>query len=338
MRAAAASARRRAARPAARGPPPACSPSSGGAGLRGAPPTSSTSSVWPWTSRWWKTFCSTPRSAASSGSTTAVRRRAPRPAASPSAGALGADDPLELGEHALGRDPREPGRAAGAPPRAVSGSSSSSSSTARRAARSVRSGSSASAAAQTIRSRRASRSARPPCGSSSSPPASGSAIALIVKSRAARSAARSPSRSAHEVDVPGAGRGPTTRQAPNAPESSNAVPRAARAIARGRRLGVAGHARRRGRSSSRPSSAVAHGAADEPRRLAGQRLARGLERVASWRVDPRHARRDPAGHLVVDRAEPPRDLLGEDPLAALARRSARPRRPPRPRRRRRGRP
>ena len=79
----------------------------------------------------------------------AARRRS-RPCASisrsPARGRSAADDPLELGEHALGRDAGEPGRVAARPPPPSSGSSSSSSSTARRAARSVRSGSSASAA------------------------------------------------------------------------------------------------------------------------------------------------------------------------------------------------
>ena len=55
---------------------------------------------------------------------------------------------------------------------------------------------------------------------------------------------------------------------------------------------------------------VAHGAADEPGPLARQRLAQ-RDQARGTRA------RDAAGDLVVDRAEPARPLLGEDPLAAL---------------------
>ena len=59
---------------------------------------------------------------------------------------------------------------------------------------------------------------------------------------------------------------------------------------------------------------VAHRAADQPRLAAGQRLARRLERVHRCSLGTRAD--DPARDLVVDRAHPPRQLLGEDAVAA----------------------
>ena len=110
--------------------------------------------------------------------------------------------------------------------------------------------------------------------------------------------------------------GPTTRQAPNAPDSSKAKPPVARAIALAASRGspVERDVDVVGGPAEQP---VAHGAADEPRLTAGQRLARAALRAApAHRVLPRHARGDPARDLVVDGAEPPGDLLGQDPLAA----------------------
>ena len=124
------------------------SPSSPRAGPRASVSStvrSSTSSVCPYTSRWWKRFCSTPRSASSSGSTTAVAPSScssSRPARAP----RGGDDPAQLREHALGRDAAQ--APAPAPARAaqrVSASAAKSSSTATRTRRSTRSGSSANA-------------------------------------------------------------------------------------------------------------------------------------------------------------------------------------------------
>ena len=331
------SARRRAARPAARGPPPRArrAPARPVSQVRHGPRA--------------PRACGRGRRG---GGRRSARRRAARPApaarrrsgrsssisSSPSTGRSPADDPLELGEHPLGGDPLELRRALGAPPRAVSGSISSSSSTAMRAARSVRSGSSASALG---------------ADHPQPPRLEVGAAAVRVEQLAAGQ------RLGHRVDrevaggevgaevvVAQASRGrrarraprPTTRQAPNAPESCErraARPRGDRAR---RRLGSPASARSRSAVVA-AEQAVAHRAADDPRGSPpASAVARGLERRRSWRVGPRHPAGDPAGDLVVDRAEPPRALLGEDPLAALARRSARPPRRPRPRRRRRGRP
>ena len=106
----------------------------------------------PWTSRWWKRFCSTPRSASSSGSTTARRAELAHQLEPPRRPRRG-DDPAQLAEHALGRDA---GQRAGLlaraaqrlarPPRGPS-------STASRTSRSTRSGSSANAPGPAIRRR-----------------------------------------------------------------------------------------------------------------------------------------------------------------------------------------
>ena len=148
----------------------------------------------------------------------------------PLAGALGADDPLELGEDALGGHPGQPGRLpAHLRARVRVELEAELDREARRAQRPQR----------VVRERGRRDHPQPPrlevgppaVGVDGSPPASGSAIALIVKSRAARSAARSSSRRRTRSTFQPPPR-PTTRHAPNAPESSNAVPPAARAIAR----------------------------------------------------------------------------------------------------------
>ena len=227
------------------------------------------------TSRWWKTFCSTPRSASSSGSTCAVmpcasiscspvrtagerisclsspKMRSAATRSSPGAARPIAARRVRLDRAGRGR-PRAARRAACAAGR-------------RRARRRA-----------TMRSRRASRSARPPCGSSSSPPASGSAIALTVKSRAARSASMSPSRSDDEVDVPGVA---GADDAPGA-ERAREPERRAAGRARERARGVLGVVREREvevgrRAAEQP---VAHGAADDPRLAAGEDRADRVER------------------------------------------------------------
>ena len=82
----------------------ACSPKPAASGSRSIAATwSSTSSVWSWTSRWWNSFCSTPRSASSSGSTCAVIPCASI-SSSPVRTAGRADHLLELAEDALGGD------------------------------------------------------------------------------------------------------------------------------------------------------------------------------------------------------------------------------------------
>ena len=103
-----------------------------------------------------------------------------------------------------------------------------------------------------------------------------------------------------------------TRHAPNSSESSNAGPRTARARLRAaaRDVAVEDDVEVRGRA---PEQAVAHGAADEPGRLPGERLAERRGRVAhgaAWRGErlvgaahrlavavmlARHARQQAAG-------------------------------------------
>ena len=230
--------------------------------------------MWPWTSAWWNSFCSTPRSAASSGSTASVSPWASI-SSRPRRASFAVTTRLSSPNTRSGATRSMPFTCS-ALAAAVAGSSSSPSSTTRRTARSVRSGSSAKAVSETIRTTRASRSARPPCGSSSSPPASGSAIALIVKSRAARSASMSPCSVTRSTCQPWSG--PTTRQAPNAPDSSNATPpRRARDRPRGlARVAVERDVQVVRGAAEQP---VAHGAAYEPRLTARERLARGLERL-----------------------------------------------------------
>ena len=255
---------RRRARPARPRPP------------RAARPASSTSSVWSWTSRWWKTFCSTPRRAAElgqhgGGEAELVHQLQPATGRSPatirlsSANTRSAATPASSGARAADLVRGRPGR-----PRARARSRA-----APRAA--CAAGPRPGAAAETIRSRRASRSARPPCGSTSSPPPSGSAIALTVKSRAARSAARSPSRSAHEVDVPGVA---APDDAPRAERARQLERRAARRAGDRARRGL--RVARRARCRGRWSRGRAGGRARRRRRATPARreaFARGLERV-----------------------------------------------------------
>ena len=73
--------------------------------------------------------------------------------------------------------------------------------------------------------------------------------------------------------------GATTRQAPNAPLSSNAAPLTARASLLRARLRIAGD-REVDVVGVAPEQLVAHGAADEPRVLALQRVAGDVERRA----------------------------------------------------------
>ena len=163
-------------------------------------------------------------------------------------------------------------------------------------------------------------------GRRSSPPASGSAIALTVKSRSARSASSEPPRSGLTSTCQERSRA-MTRQAPNASDSSNAGPRAARARARARPpRGRRPRRRGRGRSVGRPSSASRTAPpTSHARAPAGARARRATRRrggrligAARRRGDRRAARAaEPAGDLVVDRPEAPRDLLGADALAAL---------------------
>ena len=197
-------------------------------------------------------------------------------------GLVGGDDPLELGEDALRRDrPRARRRARGR----VGGRGvdvEAELAGASRARRSARSGSSAKARAPTMRRRRAARSAAAAVRVDEVAAGSGSAIALTVRSRAREvgleRAAASGVRSTCQ-----ARRGPTTRQAPNASESSKAAPPVARARRRRGAARVAVDARSRSSGRRDAEQAVAHGAADEPRALVAERVA---QRVASRRGLP----------------------------------------------------
>ena len=125
----------------------------------------------------------------------------------------------------------------------------------------------------------------------------------------------SPSRSGHEVDVPAVARARRRARPRTRRRARTRRRRSARAIVRAASRGSPSSAM----STSSVGAAeqpVAHGAADEPRLAAGERLAGGLERLVRHAVLPRHARRDAARDLVVDRPEPRGELLGEDPLAA----------------------
>ena len=199
-----------------------------------------------------------------------------------------------------------------------------------------------SAHGDTMRSRRAARSARPPCGSSGSPPASGSAIALTVKSRRRRSASIARPRSGDEVDLPGVvgpddapgaerrptarTRGPAARRPRERPRPPRATSPATRDVdvggrrapsSRSRTAPPTSHARAPASASRASSSGVAQLSA--ARRRGGARAGRA---------------RDPAGHLVVDRAEPRAPPPRRGSARRPGRRSGRPRRPRRRRPRR----
>ena len=84
--------------------------------------------------------------------------------------------------------------------------------------------------------------------------------------------------------------------------------------------------RGRGRSTSRPERRVADRPAGDPGSAPRRRARAGRAATSGGRCEvpreaharhPGHPRRDPAGDLVVDRAEPRRDLLGEDRVLAL---------------------
>ena len=239
----------------------------------------------------------------------------PRPAAAPRR-ALGADDALELGEHALGRHAGQPGRLPAHLAR-VSGVELEAELDARRAARSVRSGSSASAAARDHP--QPPRLEVGPAAVGVDQLAAGERLGHRVDREVAGGEVGREVAVAqrHEVDVPAASRGRRRATPPKASESSNAVPRRARARSRGRRVRVARDARRRSRPSARPSrrSRTAPPTSHAVSPASAARAASSGVGHGPWTA--RHARRDAARDLVVDRAEPPRPLLGEDPLTAL---------------------
>ena len=159
------------------------------------------------------------------------------------------------------------------------------------------------------------RSSRPPCGSSSSPPASGSAIALIVKSRCGEVGVDVVVAQRDQVDVPrvvGRDHPPRPERAAELERRRRARPARACARAASGRPATA----RSTSSVSRPSSLSRTAPPTSQASSPVERLPRDLERLAHCDVAPRHARRDPARDLVVDRAERARPVLGEDALVA----------------------
>ncbi len=172
-------------------------------------------------------------------------------------------------------------------------------------------------------------------GRSASRPPSGTAIALTVKSRSRRSSSIDPARSAatSTFQPPVAGDHPPGRELvgelERMPPPSAAIWRAAAATSPSKAMSTS--------TTSPPEDRVADGAADEPgavgdvaqaraghldrRRLAEALLEPGQMGRAGHRSAPigaGHARGDPAGDLVVDRAEAVGELLGADLLLVLA--------------------
>ena len=271
---------------------------------------SSTSSVWPYTSRWWKRFCSIPRSASQLGQHDRRRTQLAHqldPASRPRRG----EDPAQLDEHPLGRHApaaRPPARArpgwsaprAPAPARPPSAPGAARAE-GRRQRRPV----------PAMRRRRAVRSSSPPSGSIGAPPSIGSAIAFTVKSRSSRSARSEPPRNRSTS----ACHAPTARHHPPRAEvlrqrEARRPPRRAGQRAR-RLLGVAVH--HEIEIDQRPAQhAIAHRAPHQPSGLPAS-AARATSSPRSYRlavavVQTWHARRQRAGHLVVDRlpgARPP---------------------------------
>ena len=115
--------------------------------------------------------------------------------------------------------------------------------------------------------------------------------------------------------VAAAGRRGRARARRRTPRTAGTRGRRARRATRARgRLGVAGHrhvhvARPAGRAARRATVA-----AHDPGVGVAAPQRPGDQRGRSPRVQPAHPRGEPAGDLVVDRAEPRRHLLGEDPL------------------------
>ena len=174
------------------------------------------------------------------------------------------------------------------------------------------------------RARRAGRSASPPA-------ASGTAIALTVKSRSPQVGLdRSRRGGGVTSSVPGAicvERAPGAelrRELEAGPAGDLGDPRRERGAPARRRRGrgrpPGDRARRRGprRRRSRPSAPGASASRAAPDRRGARRARR---RASRDHVLARDAGRDPGGDLVVDRPQSSRELLGEDPLAALGRRS-----------------
>ena len=185
--------------------------------------------MWPWASRWWLALWPTPRSAWSSGSTTAV---APRSSsrASPRSGSGPLSSPASSANWRSPAVAPIPDAAARANS-TVPASGSRPSLQAIRAARSTRIGSSVKERLEEARRAADSRSPRPPVGSSGVPPSSGTAIELTVKSRSRRSRSIESPRNAATSSFQLPSRA-ITRQVSNSSESSNGWPSDSSAIRR----------------------------------------------------------------------------------------------------------
>ena len=188
----------------------------------------------------------------------------------------------------------------------VSGSTVNESSQANRARRKVRSGSRSNASAATARSRRRRRSSRPPNGSTYPGSCSGAAMALMVRSRRAQVLLDAGPVEGQEVQLPAAvvGDDPPGAEGLRQLEDEPAGRPAQRAgdLVHGAGDGHVevggGSSQRPGRAPPRPRASPAAPAWPAP---AADR---------SWLVHPvaviaaRHAARDPAQDLMVDRPEP----------------------------------
>ena len=255
-----------------------------------------------------------------------------RPSARARRARAGAHDHApQLGEHPLGRDAGQPGRGGPRPAPASPGSASKPSSQASRARRSVRSGS---------RSNAAGRDGAQPARAEVLEPAEGVDVAaaaqrlrrcaLMVRSRRPRSSSIVRPVERQQVDLPASRSRATTRQAPNASDSSKAKPPAAPAerLRRPRRRSAPMTTSKSAVAPAQQPVAHARRRPATPRDDPGQRLAqraarRSQRRPASRRdavavVPARHPGRDPAQHLVVDRAEPVGEVLDGLALVPVA--------------------
>ena len=248
--------------------------------------------------------------------------------------AVAADDPLQLGEHALLRHPRRPlGRSCG-PARASPGSATSPSSAARRTRRTTRSGSSA-------------NDARPDHAQAAGGEVAGAAVRVDALAAAQRLGDRVDGEVAQrevglqraaaqraEVGLPAAVGGQHAPRAERVGELEQRAARGARERAGGgptspsttRSRSVVGRPRMSSRTAPPTSQALRPASASRASERAsliaaadpvGAGAAGRSRRHAVVVVDPRHAREQAARHLVVDRPQPPGDLLGGDPLLAL---------------------
>ena len=284
------------------------------------------------------------RAAGASSGSTAVGRAERVHQREPLERPVGDHDPLELGEHALRRDVGEPRRAP-ASPREPSPASVVEPQLGRQPRQR---GSSAADPRRTQSPRPSAAAARrgpaiPPNGSTGAPPPSGSAIALTVKSRSAEVGLDRVADERQQVDLPAVVAGDHAPAAERLGQRERDARRAARATAARRRPRLAGQRdvevrRSRDRAGGRaPPRRRARRGPSTSSRSASSGAARS-RRLTVAVVLARHAPRDRAQDLVVDRVEPAGELLGRLPLCPVATDDASRPRPARRPRRGRGRP